>query len=91
MHTRRQSSDRDHHFRLDLDATAAGGSSASRRLFASLDPHSTGKKARDCASCHLSSWALGLGTGTLSLSGGVPSFKPAVPAPEDALQDLFAD
>ncbi len=69
---------------MTLDAAAAGGPRVSRRLYASLDPHSTGKKARDCASCHLSSWALGLGTGTLSVSGGVPSFTPAVPAPEDA-------
>ena len=68
---------------MELDATAAGGPSVSRRLYASLDPHSTGKKARDCASCHLSSWALGLGTGTLSLSGRSPAFAPAAPAPED--------
>lgn len=72
---------------MDLDATAAGGSNVSRRLYASLDPHSTGKKARDCASCHLSSWALGLGTGTLSLtpslSGEVPTFSPATPAPDE--------
>ncbi len=68
---------------LELDATVAGGPNVSRRLFASLDPHSTGKKARDCAGCHLSSWALGLGTGTLSLSGRDPAFQPATPAPED--------
>jgi hypothetical protein len=69
---------------LDLDATAAGGSRAARRLYASLDPHATGKNARTCASCHLSSWALGLGTGTLSLSGREPAFTPATPDPEDA-------
>lgn len=69
---------------MHLDATAAGGPRASRRLYSSFDPHSTGKKARDCASCHLSSWALGLGTGTLSLAGEVPAFTPAMPAPEDA-------
>ncbi|HYN40200.1 MAG TPA: hypothetical protein VE129_00365, partial [Thermoanaerobaculia bacterium] len=68
---------------MELDATAAGGPRASRRFYASLDPHSTGKKARDCASCHLSSWALGLGTGTLALSGPAPDFMPATPAPED--------
>ncbi|MBK9965171.1 MAG: hypothetical protein IPP07_09850 [Holophagales bacterium] len=66
---------------LTLDATATGGASVSRRLYSSFDPHSTGKKARDCASCHLSSWALGLGTGTLSLSGVRPTFTPASPAP----------
>jgi len=69
---------------MDLDATGAGGSRASRRLYASLDPHSTGKKARTCASCHVSAWALGLGTGTLALSGAEPAFTPATPAVEDA-------
>ncbi len=69
---------------MQLDAAAASGPTASRRLYASLDPHSTGKKARDCASCHLSSWALGLGTGTLSFARGEPAFAPAAPAPEDA-------
>ena len=68
---------------MDLDATTAGGPSVSRRLYASIDPHSTGEKVRDCASCHLSSWALGLGTGTLTLSGGKPAFTPATPAAED--------
>ncbi|HMM36465.1 MAG TPA: hypothetical protein PKA62_17255, partial [Thermoanaerobaculia bacterium] len=69
---------------MELDAAAVSGPSASRRLYASLDPHSTGKKARDCASCHLSSWALGLGTGTLSFESGAATFRPAVPAAEDA-------
>ena len=69
---------------MDLDVEAAGGPRASRRLYSSFDPHSTGKKARTCESCHLSPWALGLGTGTLSLTGGVPSFTPAVAAAEDA-------
>jgi hypothetical protein len=68
---------------IDLDASAAGGPRLSRRLFSSLDPHATGKKARDCASCHLSSWALGLGTGTLSLASGEPAFVPAAPSPDD--------
>jgi hypothetical protein len=69
---------------MDLGASAAGGSRTSRRLFASLDPHSTGKAARDCPSCHLSPWALGLGTGTLSLSAPDPAFRPATAAPGDA-------
>ena len=69
---------------MDLDAAAASGPRFSRRLYASLDPHSTGKKARDCASCHLSSWALGLGTGTLSFESGAASFSPASPATDDA-------
>ncbi len=69
---------------MELDATAAGGARASRRLYASLDPHSTGKKARDCASCHVSSWALGLGSGSLSFERGEASFVPDAPATEDA-------
>ena len=68
---------------MDLDATAAGGPKASRRLYSSFDPHSTGKKARTCERCHLSAWALGLGTGTLDLAGAEPSFQPATPALED--------
>jgi hypothetical protein len=68
---------------MDLDATAAGGSGVSRRLYSSFDPHSTGKKARTCESCHLSAWALGLGTGTLDLAGPEPAFRPAAPAAED--------
>lgn len=64
---------------MELDATAAGGPKISRRLYASIDPHSTGKKARDCASCHNSSRSLGLGTGTLSLSPAGPAFRPATP------------
>ena len=68
---------------MDLDATAAGGPKVSRRLYSSFDPHSTGKRARTCESCHLSAWALGLGTGTLSLEGPVPAFRPATPAAEE--------
>ncbi len=68
---------------MDLEATAAGGPRTARRLYSSFDPHSTGKKARDCASCHLSSWALGLGTGTLDMSGPLPAFRPATPAPAE--------
>lgn len=67
---------------MDLDATPVGGVRASRRLYASLDPHSTGRKARDCESCHLSPWALGLGTGTLWPAAAGPSFRPATPAPD---------
>lgn len=69
---------------MELDATGAGGPRVSRRLYATLDPHSTGKKARDCASCHRSSWALGLGTGTLSFPEGEPAFAPAAGASEDS-------
>ncbi len=68
---------------MDLDATAAGGPRASRRLYSSFDPHSTGRKARTCESCHLSSWALGLGTGILSLSGVQPTFTAATPVSDE--------
>jgi len=68
---------------MALDASAAGGPKIYRRFYGSLDPHSTGRKARTCASCHLSSWALGLGTGTLDLSGQLPAFTPETPATED--------
>jgi hypothetical protein len=37
---------------LDIDARGADGALTSRRLLASLEPHTTGKKARTCASCH---------------------------------------
>ncbi len=68
---------------LDLDATAAGGTKASHRLFAPAEPHTTGRKARTCESCHLSSVAPGLGTGRLDLTGSEPRFSPAAPAPDD--------
>ena len=47
---------------MELDATAAGGARLSRNLWSSYDPHSTGKKARTCASCHASPRATGPGT-----------------------------
>jgi hypothetical protein len=37
---------------LTIDATAAGGSKTSRRLIAPAEPHTTGKRARTCESCH---------------------------------------
>ena len=37
---------------LDLDASSAGGRKTSRRLLAPTEPHTTGKKARTCESCH---------------------------------------
>jgi hypothetical protein len=37
---------------LDVDATAAGGGKSSRRLIAPSEPHTTGKRARTCESCH---------------------------------------
>jgi hypothetical protein len=37
---------------LDIDATAAGGRSSALRLLAPLEPHTTGRRARTCRSCH---------------------------------------
>ena len=37
---------------LTIDATAAGGAKTSRRLLAPAEPHTTGKRARTCESCH---------------------------------------
>jgi hypothetical protein len=69
------------------------------RLFAFLEPHTTGKKARDCSSCHRSSLALGLGAGTIEWSdreplprrageGGVgaPRFLPHSPSADGVAQ-----
>ncbi len=68
---------------LDIEPSGREGSGANRRLFAPLEPHNTGKKARTCESCHLSSTALGLGTGTLDLDGQSPSFLPRESARSD--------
>jgi hypothetical protein len=50
------------------------------RLFAPAAPHTTQAKGRDCASCHLSSLALGLGRGELNYqingSEGYWTFRP---------------
>ncbi len=67
----------------ELDARAAGGQLRDVRLVSSYDPHTTGKKARDCASCHASTRALGLGTGELELGAAGPRFRPAHPDPRD--------
>lgn len=60
-----------------LDATAAGGEKRELRLVSTFDPHTTGKRARSCASCHRSATALGLGTGRLELGAAAPRFTPA--------------
>ncbi len=49
---------------LDVDATSTGGTTFSRRLLAPLEPHTTGKKARTCRSCHLLTDALRFEGGT---------------------------
>ena len=59
-----------------------GGATDSRRLFAVLDPHTTRKASRSCASCHSSGAALGLGTGTLEWGADeTPRFAPTQPVP----------
>lgn len=65
---------------MTLDARAAGGAASSHRLYAPLSPHSTGKKARTCESCHRDPWALGAGTGRLDVDRDAPSFVPSAPA-----------
>jgi hypothetical protein len=37
---------------LDVDASAAGGGKTARRLLSPVEPHTTGRKARTCESCH---------------------------------------
>jgi hypothetical protein len=37
---------------LTIDASGAGGAKVSRRLLAPAEPHTTGKRARTCESCH---------------------------------------
>ncbi|MBS0397014.1 MAG: hypothetical protein JSR54_20515 [Proteobacteria bacterium] len=61
------------------------------RRFAALEPHTTGR-ARSCDSCHRSSLALGLGSGTLSRRGSEWSFAPARAALADGLPgDAWTD
>lgn len=67
----------------ELDARAAGGALRNVGLFSSYDPHTTGKQARGCASCHDSARALGLGTGELDLGAAGPRFRPAHPDPRE--------
>ncbi len=68
---------------LDIAAPGNGNSVSTRRLFAPLEPHTTGRKARACESCHRSAKALGLGTGTLHLEGKEPMFLPLTPSAGD--------
>lgn len=66
-----------------LDATPlAPGGARTVRLYAAVEPHTTGKKARSCSSCHREPCALGLGTGTLELLAAGPRFTPRERAAE---------
>ncbi len=65
-----------------LDARAAGGPLRDLRAVSVFDPHTTATRARDCASCHASSSALGLGAGELALGADGPRFAPAHPDPD---------
>lgn len=67
---------------LTVEGDWAGGGTKSHRLYAALDPHTTRKESRSCASCHASATALGLGEGTLDLGAGGPRFTPAAPLPD---------
>lgn len=56
-----------------------GAAVSHHRLFAPLQPHSTGKMARPCLDCHRSPVALGLGSGRLDLAVTPPVFQPGQP------------
>lgn len=68
-----------------LDVRHGGGDTPvlRRRLFAPIEPHTTGKPARTCSGCHRSPAALGLGSGRLDLEGNQPAFSPSSPSAED--------
>jgi hypothetical protein len=69
---------------LDIAASENRNAASGHRLFAPLEPHTTGKRARTCESCHRSPKALGLGTGTLNLESRVPVFTPLTSSAEDS-------
>lgn len=66
-----------------------GASPAFQRRYARTEPHTTGRKARACASCHNDPEALGYGKGRLRLeaAGGTCrwTFTPALPPGPDGL------
>lgn len=64
---------------LGWSFTNAHGYSGGRLAYA-MNPHSVGKQVRSCASCHMSSKALGLGAGDINL-GLNPSGKDDVVSP----------
>lgn len=75
-----------------IDAAAAGGEQRTLRLYSSFDPHTTSAQGRDCASCHRSSVALGLGTGALDVDAVPPTFAPATGAlADDRWVELLSD
>ena len=67
-----------------LTVQGVGKGAVRRRLFAALDPHTTRKEARSCASCHRSPVALGLGAGELELTAGGARFTPKNRGPAGA-------
>lgn len=50
--------------KIELTSSTAGNE-IFKRLYAPAEPHTIGRKARSCASCHQSSFALGYGEGNL--------------------------
>ena len=58
------------------------GKRIKQRLYAAISPHTIRKKARSCSSCHCSSFALGLGTGSLIYTDKSIQFTSASPNTE---------
>jgi cytochrome c553 len=83
---------------MTIDAAAAGGGMPrDLRLYAALDPHSTRRESRTCASCHASSWAIGAGRGAVVRRDGAWRIAPDRPGgtssgpSRDAWTGLFPD
>lgn len=76
---------------LDRSREAGAPDVVHRRLYARVEPHTTQRGARSCASCHADPEALGYGRGRLELVADGPgrghwTFTPAEPAaPADGL------
>lgn len=77
---------------LSIDRPGKGRQAAgtiSRRLYARVEPHTTQRNARSCASCHSDPVAIGYGRGDLRFErtsrGGRWAFIPASPVAADGL------
>lgn len=68
----------------EVDLRGAGGEQVHLRLFSLLDPHTTGRRSRSCEDCHRSSWALGLGEGSLEPDRDTLRFTPLHRRPGNA-------